>query len=151
MTRQKGGSHTTFIVSQGSYDQNDPLCPIDCQAYSCVMVRHKSDYLMLSTEDLLVRRRELAACLGDLEKVLLGSLVEQTRKCGKLDCRCATGEPHGPYSYLTPRRGRRGMRYVPSGMASDVAAYLSRGEQIEAALAEISAINVELLARRELG
>ena len=36
-------------------------------------------------------------------------------------------------------------------MAPVVTAYLSRGEQIEAALAEISAINVELLARRELG
>lgn len=127
------------------------MCPIDCQAYSCVMVRHKSDFLMLSTEDLLVRRREMASCLGDLEDVLLGSLVEQTRRCGKADCRCATGEPHGPYSYLTSRRGRRGMRYVPAAMASVVAAYLSRGEQVEAALAEISAINVELLARRELG
>jgi hypothetical protein len=115
------------------------------------MVRHKSKFLKLSTEDLLVRRREMATCLGDLEEVLLGSLVEQTRKCGKADCRCASGEPHGPYSYLTPRRGRRGMRYVPAVMAPVVTAYLSRGEQVEAALAEISAINVELLARRELG
>ena len=44
-----------------------------------------------------------------------------------------------------------GMRYVPAAMAPVVTAYLSRGEQVEAALAEISAINVELLARRELG
>ena len=116
-----------------------------------MVVGHKSDFLELSTEDLLARRREMAACIGDLEELLLGSLVEQTRRCGKADCRCATGEPHGPYSYLTPRRGRRGMRYVPAGMAPVVTAYLSRGEQIEAALAEISAINVELLARRELG
>jgi hypothetical protein len=116
-----------------------------------VVVGHKPDFLKLSTEDLLVRRRGLAACLADLEEVLLGSLVEQTRRCGKADCRCASGDPHGPYSYLTPRRGRRGMRYVPASMAPVVAAYLGRGEQVEAALAEISAINVELLARRELG
>jgi hypothetical protein len=115
------------------------------------MVGHKSDFLKLSTDDLLVRRHEMAAWVGDLEEVLLGSLVEQTRKCGKTDCRCATGVPHGPYSYLTPRRGPRGMRYVPAAMAPVVEAYLSRGEQVEAALAEISAINVELLARRELG
>jgi len=43
------------------------------------------------------------------------------------------------------------MRYVPAAMTPVVTAYLSRGEQVEAALAEISAINVELLARRELG
>jgi hypothetical protein len=116
-----------------------------------VVVGHKSEFLKLSTEELLARRREMASCIGELEEVLLGSLVEQTRRCGKTDCRCATGEPHGPYSYLTPRRGRRGMRYVPAAMTPVVTAYLSRGEQVEAALAEISAINVELLARRELG
>ncbi len=43
------------------------------------------------------------------------------------------------------------MRYVPAAMTPVVTAYLSRGEQVEAVLAEISAINVELLARRELG
>jgi len=43
------------------------------------------------------------------------------------------------------------MRYVPAAMSKVVTSYLSRGEQIEAVLAEISAINVELLARRELG
>jgi hypothetical protein len=115
-----------------------------------VVVPHKSEFLKLSTGDLLARRRGLAAELGDLEQVMLGSAVEQTRRCGKVDCRCAAGEPHGPYVYLTPRRGRRGMRYVPGVLAGVVATYLTQGERVETALAEISAINVELLARREL-
>jgi hypothetical protein len=115
-----------------------------------VVVPHKSAFLKLATGDLLARRRGLVARLGDLERVMLGSLVEQTRRCGKADCRCAAGAPHGPYSYLTPRRGRRGMRYVPSPLIDVVADYLSQGERVEAILAEISAINVELLARREL-
>lgn len=42
------------------------------------------------------------------------------------------------------------MRYVPTGMVEPVRAFLQHGEQIEATLAEISAINVELLARRHL-
>jgi hypothetical protein len=42
------------------------------------------------------------------------------------------------------------MRYVPSEMEAVVRAFLQRGEQIEEALATISAINVELLARRHL-
>ncbi len=91
------------------------------------------------------------ASLGDLEQVLLGSVVEQTRRCGKASCRCADGGPHGPYSYLMPRRGRQGMRYVPAALMPVVHAYLERGREVEAVLAEISAINVELLARRALG
>lgn len=92
----------------------------------------------------------LASRLGDLEQVLLGSLVKQTRTCGKASCRCADGVVHGPYTYLTPRRGR-GTRYVPPELMPVVDSYLRHGEQVETLLAEISAINVELLARRELG
>lgn len=116
-----------------------------------MVVPRKRDILKLSTGDLLARRRVLAARLGDLEQVLLGSLVEQHRRCGKTGCRCAGGEQHGPYTYLTPRRGGRGMRYVPATLTPVVDSYLRHGEQVEAVLAEISAINVELLARRELG
>ena len=61
------------------------------------------------------------------------------------------GEPHGPYAYFTPRPASRGRaRYVPAALAGVVRRYLRRGEQAEAVLAEISAINAELLARREL-
>lgn len=110
----------------------------------------KLELLRLPTEDLLHRRVVLAARIGEPEKVLLGSLVEQTRRCGRDGCSCAAGHPHGPYSYLSPRRDGRGMRYVPKTMADSVRAFLQHGELIEAALAEISLINVELLARRRL-
>jgi hypothetical protein len=98
---------------------------------------------------LLARRGRLAARLGDVEQVLLGSLVEQMRRCGKVGCRCARGDPHGPYAYFAPRRGR-GMRYVPSALAASVRACLRRGEDVEDVLVEISAINLELLARRAI-
>jgi hypothetical protein len=114
-----------------------------------VVVAHKADLLRLSTCELLARRRCLAACLGDLEHVLLGSLVEQMRRCGKLSCRCATGSGHGPYAYLAPRH-RRGMEYVSAALVASVRTCLRHGEHVEAVLAEISAINVELLSRRAL-
>jgi hypothetical protein len=105
----------------------------------------------LSTRALRARRRRLATRLGDVEQVLSGSLVEQTRRCGKPDCRCAAGEPHGPYAYFAPRPSGRGrLRYVPAELVAVVRARLRRGEQVQAALAEISEINVELLTRREL-
>jgi hypothetical protein len=99
---------------------------------------------------LLARRRRLAGRLGDVEHVLAGSLVEQMRRCGKPGCRCAGGDAHGPYAYFAPRRSGRGMRYVPAALVASVRACLRHGEHIEAVLAEISAINVELLARRAL-
>jgi hypothetical protein len=115
------------------------------------MSAHKNDLHGLSTPQLLARRRAAAARLGDVEQVLAGTLAEQARRCGRPGCRCAGGEPHGPYAYFTPRpQGRGRARYVPAGLAQVVRRYLRGGEQAEAVLAEISAINAELLARREL-
>jgi hypothetical protein len=39
---------------------------------------------------------------------------------------------------------------VPAGLVAAVRARLARGEQVAAVVAEISAINAELLTRREL-
>ena len=126
---------------------------MSCQVttYSCVMNTHKTDLAAMPTRALLARRRRLAARLGDVEQVLVGSLVEQTRRCGKAGCGCAEGDPHGPYTYFTPKPAGRGRsKYVPSGLVAAVRARLARGEQVAEVLAGISAINAELLARREL-
>ena len=105
----------------------------------------------LPTRQLLSRRRALAARLAGAEQVLTGTLTQQTRRCGKPGCRCAGGEPHGPYAYLAPKTAARGrLRYVPASLAGVVRRYLRNGEEAEQLLAEISAINAELLARREL-
>ena len=115
------------------------------------MNAHKDDLGGLSTRALLARRRRLAGRLGDVEQVLAGSLTEQGRRCGKPGCRCADGEPHGPYTYFAPAPGGRGrLRYVPADLVAAVRAHLRRAGEVEAVLAEISAINAELLARREL-
>jgi hypothetical protein len=115
------------------------------------MDTHKNDLQGLSARQLLTRRRAAAARLGDVEQVLAGTLTDQARRCGRPGCRCERGEPHGPYAYFTPRPAGRGRaRYVPAALAGVVRRYLSRGEQVQAVLAEISAINAELLARREL-
>ena len=66
-------------------------------------------------------------------------------------CRCAEGAPHGPYVYFVPRTAGRGrLQLVPSALVATVGARVRRGEQREEALATISAISAELLARREL-
>lgn len=48
-----------------------------------------------------------------LPKTLPGTVCVQWRTCGKLACRCARGEPHGPYHYRFWReRGRLRKAYV---------------------------------------
>ena len=105
----------------------------------------------LPTEELQTRRARLARSLPPLEAVLHGALIIQRRRCGKPGCRCTRGELHGPYVFLTVRRrtGRR-LLYIPEALAAAVRRRVALTTRIEATLAEISAINLELLTRGAL-
>lgn len=105
-----------------------------------------------STRALKQRRRMLMGRLPEASEVLRGALASQGRRCGKATCRCAAGELHGPYTYLSVagRSGRSRTVYVPAELADVVSRRVAASERTEAVLAEISAINLELLARREL-
>ena len=110
------------------------------------------DLSRLTVRQLRARRRQLARGLRHLESTLRGSMVSQRRRCGKEGCGCVQGDLHGPYVYLSV--GRRGgasrLLYVPTDLAAVVRRRVARTGRIDGALAEISAINLELLARREL-
>jgi hypothetical protein len=109
------------------------------------------DLRSLSVRQLRARRRRLVASLADPQANLEGSVVSQMRRCGKEGGRCTHGELHGPYVYLSISRGAdRRLVYVPAELADVVHHHLTLTEQIEASLAAISAINLELLARRQL-
>jgi len=101
----------------------------------------------MSAAELRQRRDRLVAGLPHAAAFLAGSLVEQRRRCGKEGCRCARGELHGPYAYLSVA-GR--MVYVPAVLADAVRSRLDVSGRLQEALAEISAVNLELLSRREL-
>ena len=115
------------------------------------MMHADSELSSLSVRQLRDRRRRLAATLVDPQASLEGSLVSQMRRCGKEGCRCAQGELHGPYVYLSVGRGAdRRLVYIPADLAEAVGHHIALTEQIEATLATISAVNLELLARRQL-
>jgi hypothetical protein len=110
-----------------------------------------SELTNLSVRQLRARRRRLATALGDPQTCVEGSLVSQMRRCGKEGCRCTQGELHGPYVYLSISRGvDRRLLYVPAELAEVVRRHVSLTQHIETTLAAISAINLELLARRQL-
>jgi len=122
--------------------------------YSCVNIQHKikKDLRKFSVAQLRARRRQLSRSLGNAETTLLGSLVTQGRRCGREGCRCAEGELHGPYIYITLRRprGRGGLLYVPAELAALVRERIALTVRMQASLEEISEINLELLSRRQL-
>lgn len=115
-------------------------------------MEHKKSLDGLTVRQLRARRRRLAFSLSDVEALLRGTLMSQGRRCGKDGCRCATGDLHGPYTYLSvPRPGARPrMLYVPADLVDLVSGQVAATVRVEAVLAEISAVNAELLARREL-
>src|SRR6266545_2805924 len=110
---------------------------------SCVMDTHKKKPDLSG----VTSRARLVRSVPDLAGFVAGSLVEQHRKCGKEGCRCAQGQPHGPYVYVSVA-GR--LVYVPAGLAEAVRGRLEVSARLQATLEEISAINLELLSRKEL-
>ena len=118
-------------------------------------MRHKTARAKLgrlSVGELQRRRRQLARTLQDLEATLHGAVVTQGRRCGKAGCCCTQGELHGPYVYVALPRARGGSRllYVPEELREVVRQKIAMTERVAAALAAISEINLELLARRAL-
>lgn len=101
----------------------------------------------MSTPELRACRERLVADLPHAAAFLAGATVEQRRRCGKEGCRCARGEAHGPYVYL--QVGGR-LAYVPAMLAETVRSHVEVSGRLRALLEEISTINLELLARREL-
>jgi Family of unknown function (DUF6788) len=112
---------------------------------------YKNSLRRLTVRQLRARRARLARQLPDVEAMLRGALQRQHRQCGKAGCRCTQGELHGPYIYLAVRTGPRSrLLYVPAAVAPAVTRRVATTGRIEAALAEISAINLELFARDAL-
>jgi hypothetical protein len=112
-----------------------------------------SDLASMNVRQLRARRRRLARSMPDVEQLISGSVVEQGRRCGKEGCRCATGELHGPYTYVVlPRvESRTRTLYVPAAAANAVRQAAAMSAGVRDALEEISAINIELLSRGTLG
>ena len=105
----------------------------------------------LSTTQLRRRRKQLLRKFPPLDTVLRGSLIERYKRCGKPNCKCATGQGHGPKYYLSVSRtgARPAMDYVPQDTQPQVAEYLANYREIRDRLDQLCAINQELLRRRE--
>lgn len=105
----------------------------------------------MSAASLRKRRRKLLGELPSLEHIMRGSLIERYKRCGRLGCHCANDRGHGPKLYLSVSNSgnRPQMDYVPNARGAEVGQLIDNFNRTREILNEISAINMELLRRRE--
>ena len=112
--------------------------------------KKKYPYKEIATEILLRRKAEILGSIPDPANAMRSSLITRHIKCGKSNCRCASGEGH-ECSYLSSYyRGNTYLDYVPKSFEEKVTACLESYEAISALLVELSEINLELFRRRAL-
>ena len=86
--------------------------------------------------------------------LLRGSLTTFRRRCGKPNCRCATGEPHENPALTYTEDGRTKTVIVKQAEIAEVAAALKRYNRAKTALDEqadagIAALRARTAKRRE--
>ena len=82
---------------------------------------------MAQVQPKMARRYVFVSPEMDVAEGLPGCVIAQYRRCGRVNCRCATGRPHGPYFFHYWREGGRARkRYVARLDAPRVAALCAR-------------------------
>jgi hypothetical protein len=92
------------------------------------------------------RDRHLTEILQTRLRLVRGSFVVLGKKCGKPNCRCATGETH-PTSYLSiSEEGRKRMVHVRAADVGEVREAADRYRRFREARAALSRLSADLLA-----
>ena len=102
----------------------------------------------LSVAEIRSERARLAGRLGRGGEIMKGSLVMRSTRCGRSGCKCAQGEKHGPYLYVSVfREGRTRSVYVPQHLEGEVRRWVESARALESDVAAITWLNAELLRR----
>jgi hypothetical protein len=111
----------------------------------------KHIYKNVTTQELEERKQQVLSSIPRFDDLMRGTLITRSIKCGKPNCRCATGEGHNSLYLSSFHRGYTFLDYVPTSYET----YMQRGitdfDKTTALLAELSEINLELFRRREIG
>ena len=102
---------------------------------------------------LALRRRleGLSKLFPSHTECLRGTLIERYMTCGNPNCKCASGERHGPVWYLSvtlDAKHRTGIT-IPAGKVDQVRRWIGNYQDIKDRLEKISDINRELLRREK--
>ena len=91
------------------------------------------------------KREKLENSLFRPKKMIKASLTFVPNYCGKKDCRCKRGFPHGPYPYLSERRcGKTRMTYVKRGDLIQIKRKAEEYTRFQHGLSSFTKINVKV-------
>jgi len=91
------------------------------------------------------RRRQLAQQFGIPESLVGGRLNNSRRRCGKKNCRCASGPGHPQWALTLSQQGTRRVEKVPDEWLEDLEQAVLNTQKYLDAIKEVMAINMELL------
>src|ERR1039458_5428873 len=102
----------------------------------------------VGTETAALKRRKhrLLMRLRVPPNALPGSLVLSHRRCGKPNCHCAEGAAHPFYSLTFMVDGKKCVESIPAEWIDAVRPAVDAGRGFKDAVAELFAINAQLLA-----
>lgn len=97
-------------------------------------------------KNLLKERSELLAEMGTLSQLLHGSWVERYSVCSRPDCRCHSGDRHGPRHYLVVNeKGRQRQKYVSNAQVEVAQAGLVQFRRLQEIVDRITHLNLTLM------
>lgn len=106
-------------------------------------MRHKGYF---SAEERQVRSKSIKI-MGQ-ERIIRAGIVKMTRKCGKVNCRCAKGKGHVSY-YLSMRVGKkRKMVYIPGDMEAKARRWVANYKEINKGIDQLSVYSLQQLKRK---
>lgn len=92
------------------------------------------------------RKFEIVRRLGIPENLLPGSLALTHRRCGKPNCRCATGKGHPMWSLTFMVDGKKRVERIPDEWVDELRPLVQAGREFKDAMAQVFAANAQLLA-----
>ena len=97
---------------------------------------------------LLTQRRErLEQMILGRAKLIKGCLARKYKMCGKGNCKCTQGKPHGPQIYLSVSvSGKAKMIFIPKKEQERVKRLATNYKQFRKAREQIVKINKEILS-----
>lgn len=101
------------------------------------------------TRELKERKAQILSSLPHMDNIMRGSLITRSIKCGKPNCRCATGDGHVSFYLSSYYHGNTYMDYVPKSWETKIRKGIEKYGVIQDLLSELTEINLELLRRRE--
>jgi len=93
--------------------------------------------------------RSRLAQLITQQPFLRGSLVEQSRSCGKPTCRCQRGQLHRSLYLAVRHNDRRVLLYVPRVLEATVREGIANGRRLAQQLQDLNQLQLEQLLQRK--